>query len=127
MDDLIAAAGLTPPQIAALFDVTPRTVRRWRSGATPAPLAAVMLLGLLAEHGPRLLSTHVCAQTWLAALAWDMRHDGLSAIHRRLGIGYGDAARMLSDGAPQCTAAATRPPLRPPPHKATLPAIRPRK
>ena len=127
MDDLIAAAGLTPPQIAALFDVTPRTVRRWRSGATPAPLAAVMLLGLLAEHGPRLLSTHVCAQTWLAALAWDMRHDGLSAIHRRLGIGYGDAARMLSDGAPQCTAAATRPPLRPPPHKATSAAIHPRK
>src|SRR3569623_749637 len=127
MDDLIAAAGRTPPQIAALFDVTPRTVRRWRSGATPAPLAAVMQMGLLADPGPRLKSHHDCAQTRLAARAWVMRHDGLSAIHRRLGIGYGDAARMLSDGAPQCTAAATRPPLRPPPHKATLPAIRPRK
>src|SRR3569833_3405286 len=116
MDDLIAAAGLTPPQIAALIDVTPRTVRRWRSGATPAPLAAVMLLGLLAEHGPRLLSTHVCAQTWLAALAWDMRHDGLNTIHRRQKNKNSNTTRMLSDGAPQCTAAATRPPLRPPPH-----------
>src|SRR3569833_2660008 len=114
MDDLIAAAGLTPPQIAALFDVTPRTVRRWRSGATPAPLAAVMLLGLLAEHGPRLLSTPVCAQTWLAALAWDMRHDVLSSFHRRLGIGFGDAARGRGGGAPRGAAAAARPPRRPP-------------
>lgn len=55
--DLMARAGLTPAQVAGLCGVTVRTVRRWRAGASPAPLAAVVVLEVVAQHGLTMAAT----------------------------------------------------------------------
>lgn len=94
---LIQKTRLTPLQIAALCNVTPRTVRRWRSGAGIPPQAAVILLELIARHGVRVASEldSPTLASWLAGLIRDMRGESLSMIQRRLGCGYGVIARAL--------------------------------
>lgn len=95
---LIQKTRLTPIQIAALCGVSPRTLRRWRSGAGIPPQAAVILLELIARHGVRVAS-EIDSPTlsgWLAGLIRDMRGESLCMIQRRLGCGYGVIARALA-------------------------------
>ena len=45
-------SGLTPAQAAAMFGVTPRTVRAWlRNGRLPSLAPAVVAVGLLQRQG----------------------------------------------------------------------------
>ncbi|MFZ5565886.1 MAG: hypothetical protein ACOY95_02670 [Pseudomonadota bacterium] len=96
---LISQTQLTPEQVARLCDVTPRTLRRWRSGVVTPPQAAVILLELIKHHGVRMASDldSPTLAAWLAGLIRDMRGESLCTIQRRLGCGYGVISRALRE------------------------------
>lgn len=98
-DKLITKTGLTQIQISELCGVTTRTLRRWRSGKTIPPQAAIILLELIGRHGVRLASeiNSPTLAIWLAGLIRDMRGESLCTIQRRLGCGYGVIARALDN------------------------------
>jgi DNA-binding transcriptional regulator YiaG len=55
----IDAIGLTQASFGRLIAVNIRTVRRWRSGESPVPMAVRVLIDLL-QHPPALArATHV--------------------------------------------------------------------
>lgn len=101
---LMARSGLTAPQIAGLCGVNVRTVRRWRAGESPAPLAAIVVLELIARQGMSVATTLGVAalDEWVKQIVLGMREDGLSAIQRRLRLGYGVIARILAEQTTWC-------------------------
>lgn len=96
-NDLVARSRLTPAQIAGVCGVTVRTVRRWRSGASPAPLAATVILEVIAQQGMSGVTTLgvVALDEWVRQIVLGMREDGLCAVQRRLRLGYGVIGRIL--------------------------------
>lgn len=99
---LMARARLTPTQIAGLCGVNVRTVRRWKSGESPAPLAAIVVLEVIAQHGMSMATTLnvVALDAWVRDIVLGMRGDGMSAIQRRLKLGYGVIGRILTKANP---------------------------
>lgn len=99
INNLMDATGMTCAQIATLMDVNPRTVRRWRSGESTAPLAAILVLSIIERHGMTTAAT-LCVpelENWITAMVMDLHREGhgLSGIQRKMGIGYGIIARTL--------------------------------
>lgn len=96
---LMDATGMSCAHVAALMGVNPRTVRRWRSGASPAPLAVLVILSMVERHGMTVAATLGVPEleNWIRAMVTELHRDGhgLSGIQRKMGIGYGVAARML--------------------------------
>lgn len=58
--------GLKIEQVATLFEVTPEDVRAWEAGTNPAPRAAFVLLGTMADDELRGTDT---TRRYLEALA----------------------------------------------------------
>lgn len=113
IDDLIARSGLTPAETALLCGVSMRTVRRWRTGENAVPMSTVVLLELLAKHGLSLAGASELAvlDDWLGEIVRRMAGAGLSSVQRRLGCGYGVAARLMERQRLRFLAALRTPPL----------------
>lgn len=97
--ELMLKTGMTGAQVALLFSVNERTIRRWRSGESPTPLAATLVLSIILKHGMTTAATLGVPELekWVTTmvLAMSAEGQGLCGIQRNLGVGYGVAARII--------------------------------
>lgn len=94
---LIDKTGLSISQVATLFNVNPRTVRRWISGTSKTKPAQLITLSLIHEHGLSIITTNPHGLAFLVTMVDAMKDKGIVSIHRQLRCGYGVAARLIEE------------------------------